>query len=293
MKQLDRRRPAQHRVACPIDDAHAAFAQLLLQRVLAQLARLARLAPEPIDHVGGPGGQQHGHQPRERHGDAAAGGELLHAGEAERRGHHREQCRLDAQEPHVGADSERQPHHQPQQECSQRRAGHVDGPAEDDEGQHEEDEQVRSADQRDRPGHRLVGQAAGAKAHSLDGLHETEGAPTAAAEQPHCSRGRRPGKVELEVRLTDVGEAAAPVLDQPEDQERRAQAGSDQAKQGHAPLVERQGLTRGVRRGAPARATRKVACHSIHGSRRILAATRRRRSDSCAPKPNRRLPPLG
>ena len=42
VEQLDRRRPAEHRVAALVDDAHGAGAELLLELVLAELLGLDR-----------------------------------------------------------------------------------------------------------------------------------------------------------------------------------------------------------------------------------------------------------
>jgi hypothetical protein len=54
--QLDRRRSGQHAMACPPHLTHAAFAQLLLEAVAAQLTRALDLGAEAIDdarsHVG-------------------------------------------------------------------------------------------------------------------------------------------------------------------------------------------------------------------------------------------------
>ncbi len=50
-QQLDRGRPAQHRVAGAVDDAHAAGADLLLERVLAEPPRPRRLGTQAEDDV--------------------------------------------------------------------------------------------------------------------------------------------------------------------------------------------------------------------------------------------------
>src|SRR5207253_7467604 len=56
IEQLDRRGPAKERVACAIDDAHAAFADLLFEEVLAELHRFADLLAEAVDDARDRGG---------------------------------------------------------------------------------------------------------------------------------------------------------------------------------------------------------------------------------------------
>ena len=50
-EELDRGRPPQHRVTGAVDRAHAPFAQLLLERVLAEVAGLLDLLAQAVDHV--------------------------------------------------------------------------------------------------------------------------------------------------------------------------------------------------------------------------------------------------
>jgi hypothetical protein len=58
-----------------VDDAHAPFAQALEQRVLAELARLAHLPPQSVDHAGRDGGGGDGQEdPGPAMDDAAQGG---------------------------------------------------------------------------------------------------------------------------------------------------------------------------------------------------------------------------
>jgi hypothetical protein len=61
-QQLDRRGAAEHGVAGLVDDAHAALSDLLLERVLPELLRLAHLLLEAVDHPGRHRGDHHGRQ---------------------------------------------------------------------------------------------------------------------------------------------------------------------------------------------------------------------------------------
>ena len=58
MQQLHRGGPAQHHVVREIDDAHAAFADLALERVLAELLRRGDLLAQAVDDLGARGGEQ-------------------------------------------------------------------------------------------------------------------------------------------------------------------------------------------------------------------------------------------
>jgi hypothetical protein len=101
VKELHGRRSAEHRVARAEDLAHPAFAELLEERVLAELLRLAHLAPQTVNDVRRQGTEDHDQtRPRERvheqlggrrHGDEGGGRPALvvhgeRDGE-ERRGH--------------------------------------------------------------------------------------------------------------------------------------------------------------------------------------------------------------
>jgi len=76
-QELDRRGPAEHRVARPVHHAHAAFADLLLERVLAELTRRTCLPSQPVDHARGGCSERDGHRPpsaRDRRGNPPARG---------------------------------------------------------------------------------------------------------------------------------------------------------------------------------------------------------------------------
>ena len=66
-QELDGGRAAEHGVAGAVHVAHAALADLLLERVLPELPRLAHLLAQAVDDAGSHGGEDHRHhEPRSR-----------------------------------------------------------------------------------------------------------------------------------------------------------------------------------------------------------------------------------
>ena len=143
LEQLDRRGAPQHGVAGPVDDPHAALAELLLERVLAQLPRVAHLAAQAVDHRrsrGGDGdrGEQPHHLP-DREADGLVGQRVDGQGEGGDDAHREGSPRRAGDEdgPRVEDQVHREQHDHPAQVGLGDRAGRHD----EDQGPHHQHQQ--------------------------------------------------------------------------------------------------------------------------------------------------------
>ena len=169
-QQLDRGRAAQHGVLGAVDHAHAALAEPFLERVLAEVARLAHLAAQAVDDTGSDGGggdgQDHPGRPVDGAGD----------------GHGRGAPRFVP--PHTGGHGQRG--QEADDQGPQRRARHEHGPPDQDMRQ---DEQHRPFQPRNRPWPEQEGQGNGSGGHDgeggVDEGQRVARKPPLAAPEPH------------------------------------------------------------------------------------------------------------
>jgi hypothetical protein len=77
-QQLDRRRPAEHRVRGAVDHAHPAFPELLLQRVLSEAPNVVDRLAQAVDHLRKCGRHGHGDAPDEGGGERRRVGHVAH-----------------------------------------------------------------------------------------------------------------------------------------------------------------------------------------------------------------------